>query len=85
MKALVKMDEKGRFQIPKKIRKTMKLKSRQAIFVELKGDTAFFKKAERPEASKDRVLTDILIKPANSKVKVTRALLDKLKDEVWMP
>lgn len=85
MKALVKMDEKGRVQIPTKVRKLMKLKSRQTISIEVKNNTAFFKKADRPEVSKDKVLRDILINPGHSKIRVTRALLDKLKEEAWTP
>jgi bifunctional DNA-binding transcriptional regulator/antitoxin component of YhaV-PrlF toxin-antitoxin module len=85
MKALVKMDEKGRVQIPTKIRKLMKLNSKQTISIEVKDNTAFFKKADRPEVSKDKVLRDILLKPARSKIRVTRELLDKLKEEAWTP
>lgn len=85
MKTLVKMDEKGRVQIPTKIRKLMKLKSKQAIFIEVKNNTAFFKKAERPDASKDKVLRDIFVKPIHSKVRVTRELINKLKEEVMIP
>lgn len=83
MKTLVKMDEKGRVQIPKRIRKIMKLKSKGTISIELKNNIAVFKKVDRLEVSKDKVLRDIFIKPMHSKVKVTKELLDKLKEEAW--
>ena len=85
MRSLVRMDEKGRVQIPKKIRSMMKLKARQPIFMELKDNVVVFSRAVRPDASKDKLLKDILIKPGHSKIRLTRKLLDRLKEEAWTP
>lgn len=83
MRTIVKVDERGRVQLSTKIRKLLKLKSQQLVSLEVKGDAATLKKAEGLVPSKDKVLRDILVRPAYSKVKVTRALLDRLEDEVW--
>ena len=83
MKTIVKMDEKGRIQIPKKIRRILKLKSKQLVFIETNNVGVFLKKAEKPDESKDKLIRDILIKPARSKIKVNKELLDKLEEEAW--
>lgn len=85
MGTLAKMDEKGRVQIPTKIRKLLKLKSKQLIFIEVKDDTALIRKAAKPDVSSDKVLRDIFVRPGHSKVRLTAEMLNSLKDEVWTP
>ena len=85
MRSVVKMDEKGRVQIPKRIRKVLKLKSRQLISIEVKKNFAYLKKMDKLIESRDKVLYDILINPGHSKIRITKVLLDKMKEEAWTP
>lgn len=79
---VVKIDEKGRIQLPKEVRKVWKLKPRQSLVVEMKqGRISMRKAAVEPEA--DPLLRDILINPGHSKIKVTKGLLEKLEEEQW--
>ncbi len=82
---VVKMDEKGRIQLPREVRKAWRLKPKQALVIEIRDETVSVKKAGRFNPEEDPLLHDILINPARSKVKVTKALLRKLKDEAWTP
>ena len=81
--AVVKMDEKGRIQLPSTLRAELKLKPRQPLVVRKEGEHLLVKKAEKIEPNDDPLLRDILINPGHSKVKVTKKLLNKLRDELW--
>lgn len=85
MRSLVQMDEKGRIQIPTKIRKRLNLKSKQIIFIEVKNSNLTIGRVKKLDESKDKVLRDILINPTHSKVKITTELLNKMREEVWTP
>ncbi len=82
---IVKMDEKGRIQLPHEVREAWKLKPRQALIVEMKQNTISVRKARKLAPEADPLLRDILLRPGHSKIKVTRALLRKLEDEAWTP
>ena len=83
MIAIVKMDEKGRIQIPHEVRELWKLKPKQPLVVEMKAGHMLLKIAGRSSPENDPLLRDILINPARSKVKVTKKLLRKLEEEQW--
>ncbi len=85
MKTLVKMDEKGRVQIPTEMRKRLRLEPKQLISIEVKSESATIKKAERLDRSKDKVLRDILVNPGQSRIRITTELLNSMKEEVWTP
>jgi bifunctional DNA-binding transcriptional regulator/antitoxin component of YhaV-PrlF toxin-antitoxin module len=85
MKTLVKMDEKGRVQIPTEMRKRLRLEPKQLISIEVKSESATLKKAERLDRSKDKVLRDILVNPGQSRIRITTELLNSMKEEVWTP
>lgn len=85
MKTLVKMDEKGRVQIPTDMRRRLRLKAKELIFIEVKNNSALLRKAKKRDPSKDKVLRDIFLNPGHSKVKITTALLNSMKEEVWTP
>lgn len=82
---VVKMDEKGRIQLPHEVREAWKLKGRQALLVEMKQDTLVVRRANKLDPKTDPLLRDILISPGHSKIKVTKALLRRLEDEAWTP
>lgn len=81
--AIVKMDEKGRIQLPHEVRDAWKLRAKQQLVVTLEGDRASVKKLAKPTPETDPLLRDILLRPLRSKRKVTKALLDKLEEEQW--
>ncbi len=85
MKTLVKMDEKGRVQIPTEMRKRLRLEPKQLISIEVKSESVTLKKAERLDRSKDKVLRDILVNPGQSRIRITTELLNSMKEEVWTP
>ena len=80
---IVKMDEKGRIQLPRETRDEWELRPKQPLLVEVRGNRILLSKAKAPEPSRDPLLRDILVRPGRSRVKVTRTLLRKLKDEAW--
>ena len=82
---VVKMDEKGRIQLPQEVRESLKLKAKQSLVLEMKQNAVVVRKAGKLDPETDPLLRDILINPAHSKVKVTKALLRKLSDEAWTP
>lgn len=80
---IVKMDEKGRIQLPHEVRDAWKLRPRQPLSVRMEGETVSVTKVAKPTPDTDPVLRDILLHPLRSKRKVTKALLDKLEEEQW--
>ena len=80
---IVRMDEKGRIQLPQALRDRWRLKPRQALVVEASGDTIAVRKAKKLDPKTDPLLRDIFIQPARTKFKVTSKLLRKIKDEQW--
>lgn len=82
---VVKMDEKGRIQLPQEVREAWQLKPKQPLVIELKENAIAVRPAGKLDPKMDSLLRDILLHPGRSKVKITRELLNKLKDEMWMP
>ncbi|MBI3413387.1 MAG: AbrB/MazE/SpoVT family DNA-binding domain-containing protein [Candidatus Aenigmarchaeota archaeon] len=83
MMAIVKMDEKGRIQVPSGLRAELKLKVRQPLLVTRQGEGIVVKKVSRVEPMQDPLLRDFILRPLKSKVKVTKKLLDQMEEEQW--
>ncbi len=80
---IVKMDDRGRIQLPKELRKELRLRARQPLVVRREGEELRLTKAKELDPAKDPLLRDILLHPLKSKVKITKKLLDKLEEEQW--
>lgn len=80
---IVKMDEKGRIQIPQEVREEWKLKPKQALVVKVKKDSISVTKLKKPTPETDPLLRDIMVRPLRTKKKLTKKLLDKLEEEAW--
>ncbi len=85
MRTVVKMDEKGRIQLPAAVRKKMKLRPRQAVVLEINDDSLLLRTMTKPDKAKDKVLHDIFVNPGRSKVKLTTGLLNAMKEEILAP
>ncbi len=81
---IVKMDRKGRIQIPLAIREGWKLKPRQPLHMEEKEESLLVRKLKTPNPATDPLLRDIE-NPARGKRRLTKALLNTLKEEAWTP
>lgn len=83
---VVRLDEKGRIQIPREVREAWRLKPKQPMLVSVARDSLSVTKLSKPTPETDPLLRDILKRPLRlKKVKLTKRLLDRLEDEVWMP
>ena len=80
---IVKMDEKGRIQLPRETRDDWELRPKQPLLMEVRGNRILLSKAKAPEPSKDPLLRDIFVRPGRSKVRATKKLLRKFEDEAW--
>ncbi len=80
---VVKVDEKGRIQLPKVMRHELRLKPRQPMIVQKQGDIIMVSKVGKMNAEEDPLLRDIVSHPLRSKVRITKKLLDKLEQEQW--
>jgi len=81
--AIVRIDGKGRIQLPHEIPEAWRLKPKQALTVQLRGEVLAVRRATPLEPAVDPVLRDILLRLLRSKVRVTKKLLDELKEEQW--
>ena len=82
---VVKVDKKGRIQLPSKVRKSWNLRPKESLLLEVERDVLSVKKMKKRKPETDPLLHDILINPLHSKKKITRTMLRKLKDETWSP
>ncbi len=80
---VVKLDEKGRIQLPKTFRKELHLRPRQPLVVKKQGELLTVSKVTKVSPNEDPLLRDIILNPLKSKKKVTKELLEELKDEMW--
>jgi len=82
---VVKMDAKGRIQLPHQVREHWGLKPKQPLVVEIHQKTVTLRKVGTSDPATDPLLRDIMLRPARSKVKVTRKLLRKIEGGMRMP
>ncbi len=80
---VLKIDEKGRIQLPREMRRAWRLKPRQPVFVEIKQNAMVLTKAKKLEPRTDPLLKDIVSNPLRSKAKITKKLLERLENERW--
>lgn len=83
MRTLIKMDEKGRIQIPTKFRRIFKMKPKDMVSMELRDDSLLLKKVSNTDLYKTKMFLDMVVNPGRTKVKVTKKLLDRMDDELW--
>ncbi len=83
---IVKMDEKGRIQLPHEVRQAWRLKPRQPLLINISGDSLSVRKLKKLTPKSDPLLRDMIERPLRLKgVMLTKKLLDKIEDEAWMP
>jgi bifunctional DNA-binding transcriptional regulator/antitoxin component of YhaV-PrlF toxin-antitoxin module len=83
--ATVKMDQKWRIRLPKNVRKALKLKTRQALDIEVKeGKVLITRPSPKRSMEMDPALRDMIERPLHSKIKITTELLEKLGEEQMM-
>ncbi len=80
---LVRLDEKMRIRLPKRISNRLKLAKRATLALELKGDGILLTVPKDLENDSDPVLKDMLKRPMHSDTKVTRELLEKWEEEMY--
>ncbi len=81
---LLKMDQKGRIHLSKRVRKLLKLKSRQVFLVEIEGNDIRLSKPSKQTVENDSVLKDMIKRPLQLKgATLTKRLLDRLEEEAW--
>lgn len=81
--AIVRIDDKGRIQLPKQLRTEMRLKAHEPLVARKQGEHILMTRAADLNPANDPLLNDILVHPLHSKVKVTKKLLEKLEEEQW--
>lgn len=78
------MDQKGRIHLSKRVRKLLKLKSRQVFLVEIEGNDIRLSKPSKQTVENDSVLKDMIKRPLQLKgATLTKRLLDRLEEEAW--
>jgi len=83
--ALIRVDQKMRVRLPKHVSKKFKLKSKEILDVEIKGDEIHLSRPKNFEINSDPVIRDMVERPMHSKIKITGKLLEKWKEEMWNP
>lgn len=76
---IVRMDGKGRIQLPSELRAEWRLKPKQPLILKVEPDKVEISKFGQLDPTRDPLLRDILVNPGHSKVKVTRRLLRQLE------
>jgi len=80
---LVKMDEKGRIQLPKLVREKLHIRPRQSFRLDVRKQELILS-APKFSPSSDPLLKELTERPLKLKnVKLTKELLDKLEEEQW--
>ena len=82
---LVKVDQKMRVRLPKRVSKRLRLKGKELLEMEVRGDEILLSRPRKIDISKDPILRDMIERPMHSKVKITSELLEKWEDEMWLP
>lgn len=83
--ALVKLDQKMRVRLPKRISDRLKLKGKEMLEVQFNGNGILISRPKKTDLKNDPVLRDMIERPMHSKIKITSELLEKWEDEMWMP
>jgi AbrB family looped-hinge helix DNA binding protein len=82
---LIRVDQKMRVRLPKHVREKLGIRGREPLDIEVSGDRAYISKPKKVDISADPVIRDMVERPMHSEIKVTSKLLNRWKDEMWMP
>jgi bifunctional DNA-binding transcriptional regulator/antitoxin component of YhaV-PrlF toxin-antitoxin module len=78
------VDQKGRVQLTKRIRRILKLKPRQSLIAKISEGSLSLSKPSSVPTENDNVLKDMKETPLRlEKAKLTKKLLDSLEEEAW--
>ena len=80
---LVKVDQKMRVRLPRRISRKLKLKSKEALEIDVKGDEIRLKRPKKFDIKNSPILRDMIERPMHSKIKITSELLEKWEDEMY--
>ena len=81
---LVKVDQKMRIRLPKRISKKLMLKGRETLEMEVRGDEIRITKPKKIDVTNDPMLKDMIENPLRTSKKITSEILNKIADEMWM-
>ncbi|HVC58130.1 MAG TPA: AbrB/MazE/SpoVT family DNA-binding domain-containing protein [Candidatus Acidoferrales bacterium] len=82
---MVKLDQKMRIRLPKRVSKELGLKGRESLEMTVKDGKIELSMPKKGNLSGSLVLRDMVERPMHSKIKITSELLEKWEDEMWMP
>ncbi|MDE1857184.1 MAG: AbrB/MazE/SpoVT family DNA-binding domain-containing protein [Candidatus Micrarchaeota archaeon] len=80
--AVVRVDQKMRIRLPKRISGKLRLKAKEALNIEEKNGEIRISKL-KDNLSESLVLRDMIERPMHTKMKITSELLDKWEEEMW--
>lgn len=81
---VVKVDEKGRIQLPKVLRHELGLKVRQSLVVQRQGELLTVSKVGRTNSKDDPLLREFIQRPLRGG-KLSKKMLDEIEDTMWLP
>ncbi len=80
---LVKLDQKMRIRLPKKVSQRLRLRTRESLDVKIVDSRILITRPKKIDSGNDPVLRDMIERPMHSKIKVTRELLEKWEEELY--
>ena len=81
---IVKLDQKMRIRLPKKVSKELGLKDKEPLEINVKDGRIEINKLHKTDLENDPVLRDMIERPMHSKIRVTTELLNKMAEEQWI-
>ena len=83
---VVKIDEKGRIQLPRELRNELHLRPKQPVVVRKQGDVltvSRMSKSVRMDSKEDPLLRDIIHRPLKSGKRITTEILENMETDQW--
>ncbi len=81
---MLTVDQKGRVQLTKRIRRILKLRSKQPLVAKISRNGLSLSKPSIVPSENDTVLNDMKERPLRlEKGRLTKKLLDSLEEEAW--
>jgi len=81
---LVKLDEKGRIMLPKRIRKNLKVESGQSLLLSYSNSLVLIKRLKKLK-SNDRLLRDLDYPIHVDNQRLKKVDLNRAEEEMWYP
>lgn len=81
---VVKVDEKGRIQLPKGLRHELGIKARQSLVVLKQGELLTVGRVGKANAKEDPLLREFTRHPLRGG-KLSKKMLDEIEDTMWLP